>query len=326
MPGQLAPPGAGVLLAERTKIMPIPPNRPIALVAYPGASRAALEGLDELLTHAGRVCARRGLPVLAPVRIGPDLPDRRLDAVVVPPAFDSLDYLTPDPALAGWIAGQRARGALIASACAGAFYLGAAGLLDGRRATTHWALADRLAARFPAALVEPERVTLADGPVLTAGGLFSWIDLAHDLIARLAGTAVMREVGRHFVLDTGRRDQRLYRPAPPGPPHADAAVRRAEEAMAADPARAWRIADLARLAALSERSLHRRFAAATGQSPLDHLAALRMAAAQDMLADTRQPVDAIAAAVGYANTDAFRRAFVRHSGRAPSAYRRHLGR
>lgn len=306
--------------------MPIPPNRPVALIAYPGASRAALEGLDEMLTHAGRLCARRGLPVPEPVRVGPDLPARRFDAVVVPPAFGSLAYLTPDPALAAWIAGQRAGGALIASACAGAFYLGAAGLLDGRRATTHWALADRLAARYPAARVEPERVTLTDGPVLTAGGLFSWIDLGHELIARLAGTAVMREVGRFLVLDTGRRDQRLYRPAPQGREHADAAVRRAQEAMAADPARPWRIADLALLAALSERSLHRRFAAATGHSPLDHLAALRMAAAQDLLADTGQPVDAVAAAVGYANTDAFRRAFLRHTGQAPSAYRRHLRR
>ncbi|MCW1932659.1 GlxA family transcriptional regulator [Pararhodobacter zhoushanensis] len=306
--------------------MPNPPNRTLALIAYPGASRAALEGLDEMLTYAGRLCVQRGLPVITASRVGPDLPQQRFDAVVVPPAFGSLDYLSPDPALADWIAGQRGQGALIASACAGAFYLGAAGLLDGRRATTHWALADRLAARFPAARIEPERVTLTDGPVLTAGGLFSWIDLGHELIARLAGSAVMREVGRFFVLDTGRRDQRLYRPGPQGRAHADAAVHRAQEAMQADPARGWRIADLARLAALSERSLHRRFAAATGQSPLDYLAALRIAVAQDLLADTSAPIDAVAASAGYANTDAFRRAFLRQTGQVPSAYRRHLRR
>ena len=306
--------------------MPNPPNRSLALIAYPGASRAALEGLDEMLTYAGRLCAQRGLPVLTACRVGPDLPARRFDAVVVPPAFDSLDYLSPDPALAAWIAAQRGQGALIASACAGAFYLGAAGLLDERRATTHWALADRLAARFPAARIEPERITLSDGPVLTAGGLFSWIDLGHELIARLAGRAVMREVGRFFVLDTGRRDQRPYRPAPQGHAHADAAVHRAQEAMQADPARGWRVADLARLTALSERSLHRRFAAATDQSPLDYLAALRIAVAQDLLADTGAPIDTVAAGAGYANTDAFRRAFLRHTGQTPSAYRRHVRR
>lgn len=299
----------------------------IALLDYPGASRAAIEGLREMLTHADQRCAEQGRTRLAVVVVGADLPSGPpFAAVVVPPAFGDRAFLTPDARMVAWLSRQQAQGAMMASACAGAFYLGASGALDGRRVTTHWALADRLAARFPAASVEPEHVTLSDGALITAGGLFSWIDLGLELTARLACRAIMRELGRFFVIDTGRRDQRHYRSFHAPDDHGDRAILRAQRLLEADPVYRWRIPALAVRVALSERSLLRRFTAATGRTPLSYLQALRIRAALDRLADSSEPIAMIALAVGYENANAFRKIFRRETGLSPSGYRQRLGR
>lgn len=298
----------------------------IALLDYPGASRAALEGLHEMLRHADRQARAAGLRGIAVTRVAAPMPGRRFAAVVVPPAFGSRAYLDPDPGLVRWLAAERGSGALLASGCAGAFYLGAAGALDGRRVTTHWALAEPLAARFPALRAEPEHVTICDGPIITAGGLFSWIDLGLELTARFTSQAIMRELGRFFVIDTGQRDQRHYRSFRPAKDHTDAAILRAQHLLADNLARPWRIPELAAATALSERSLLRRFSAATGRTPLAYLQALRISAAQDRLADSAAPVERVAAEVGYENANAFRKLFRRETGLSPSEYRKRLRR
>lgn len=298
----------------------------IALLDYPGASRAALEGLHEMLRHADRLARAAGLSGIELTRVTAPRTACRFAAVVVPPAFGNRDYLRPEPGLVRWLAAEHAKGALMASGCAGAFYLGAAGALDGRRVTTHWALAEPLAARFPALRAEPEHVTICDGPIITAGGLFSWIDLGLELTARFTSRAIMRELGRFFVIDTGQRDQRHYRSFRPATDHTDAAILRAQHLLADNLARRWRIPELAVATALSERSLLRRFSAATGRTPLAYLQALRISAAQDRLADSATPVERVAAEVGYENANAFRKLFRRETGLSPSEYRKRLRR
>lgn len=293
----------------------------IALLDYPGVSRAAVEGLTEMLVRADRLARDAGGMGLAVTRVS-DANSARFDAVVVPPAFGSDAFFQPDPRLTEWLVVQANGGALMASGCAGAFYLAAAGLLDGRRVTTHWGLADALGQRFPCVTVQPEHITLTDGPVLTAGGMFSWIDLGLELVARFASLSVMRALGRIFVVDTGRRDQRHFRNFAVPSAHGDAAVQKAERRMANTPAQAWRMVDLAADVAMSERTFQRRFVQATGRTPLTYLQGLRIALAQDLLADGRDSVAQIADRVGYQNENAFRRLFLRETGLSPSDYRR----
>ena len=299
----------------------------LALVHYPGASQAALAGMAEMFSHCARLQRREGMAETALTSVTPSaLPEARFDAVILPPAFGNQDFLAPDPALVGWLRGQHDGGALMASACAGAFYLGAAGLLDGRRVTTHWGLETRLQQRFPAARVNADAILTRDGRVVTAGGLLSWIDLALELAAEYASPRLMRELGRHFVTDTGRREQRYYRSFRPPTDHGDTAVLRAQRRIEEGYGQHLTVRGLAADAGLSERSLLRRFKAATGLTPLAYLQHTRIQAAQQRLESGPDPVEAIAFDVGYEDATAFRKVFRRLTGLTPSDYRRRLRR
>ena len=293
------------------------------LLDYPGASRAAIAGLQEMFCHGARLHKREGLPEIT-LTTG-RLPGAAPDAVILPPAFDSDAYLTPPPALAGWLRGLP-DSCLIASACAGAFLLGAAGLLDGRSVTTHWALEADLQARFPKARVNADAILIRDGHVITAGGLLSWIDLALELIAHFSGPAIMREVGRHFVTDTGRREQRPYRGFSPPMHHGDRPIEQAQSLIARTFTAPISIAGLAQAVALSERTFLRRFERATGLTPLAYVQKLRIEAARRALESTTAPIDQIALSIGYENAGAFRKLFKRHTGLSPSQYRQRLKR
>ncbi|WP_212524028.1 helix-turn-helix domain-containing protein [Actibacterium sp. MT2.3-13A] len=299
----------------------------LALVHYPGASQAALAGMTEMFSHCARMQRREGMEALTLATVTADtLPAARLDAVILPPAFGNDDFLSPDPALVRWLRGQHAGGALMASACAGAFYLGAAGVLDGRRVTTHWGLEARLQQRFPRAKVNTDPILTRDGRIVTAGGLLSWIDLALELTAQMSSPRLMRELGRHFVTDTGRREQRHYRGFRPPADHGDTAILRVQRRIETGFAQALTIRGLAAEAGLSERSLLRRFRAATGLTPLAYLQHTRIQAAQQRLEGGPDPVETIAHEVGYEDATAFRKVFRRLTGLTPSDYRRRLRR
>lgn len=152
--------------------------------------------------------------------------------------------------------------------------------------------------------------------------MFSWIDLGLELAARFASVSVMRALGRVFVIKTGLRDQRHFRSFAVPSAHSDRAVQKAERRMADAPARAWRMADLATEVALCERRFQRRFVQATGRTPLAYLQGLRIALAQDLLADGRDTLAQITDRVGYQNENAFRRLFLRETGLTPSDYRK----
>jgi transcriptional regulator GlxA family with amidase domain len=299
----------------------------LALAHYPGASQAAVAGMTEMFSHCARLQRREGMEAITLTTVSAGaLPARRFDAVILPPAFGNEEFLAPSPALVEWLRGQHDGEALMASACAGAFYLGAAGLLDGRRVTTHWGLETRLQQRFPAAWVNTDPILTRDGRIVTAGGLLSWIDLALELTAELASPRLMRELGRHFVTDTGRREQRHHRGFRPPTDHGDTAVLRMQLRIEAGFAEALSVRGLAAEAGLSERSLLRRFKAATGLAPLAYLQHTRIQAARQRLESGPDPVEAIAYEVGYEDATAFRKVFRKLTGLTPSDYRRRLRR
>jgi transcriptional regulator GlxA family with amidase domain len=227
-----------------------------------------------------------------------------------------------DEALLAWVRAAAAEARRTASVCSGAFVLAAAGLLDGRRAATHWSRAADLARRFPAVRVEPDRIWVRDGTVWTSAGITAGIDLCLALVAEDLGEAVARDVARQLV---------VYYRRPGGQSQFSAlADLTAAEGRFAD-LLAWsrenldERLDVERLAArcaMSPRHFARAFAAETGVTPAKAIERLRLEAARARLAAGPESLDRIARETGFSDADHMRRAFIRAFGQPPQAMRR----
>jgi transcriptional regulator GlxA family with amidase domain len=286
---------------------------------------SAIAGLRELFGLANMLAARAGLAPrfeVTTLDAGGPLPGAPLRIVVVPPDIGDRYRNAPDGSLLDWLREQHRGGAVACSACAGAFVLAAAGVLDGREATTHWLLAPEFTRRFPAVRVDADRILVDGGDILTAGGLMSWVDLGLELVARYMSPRLMRELGRLMVVDTGAREQRYYRRFTPRFDHGDADVVKAQRYMQAQLARRLTTTEIAGHCFLTERTLQRRFLRATGATPLEYLQRLRVQRACELLEGTRDTVDRAALKAGYEDAGAFRRAFVRIVGLTPTEFRR----
>jgi AraC family transcriptional regulator, transcriptional activator FtrA len=216
-----------------------------------------------------------------------------------------------------------ARGARLVSICSGAFVLAATGLLDGRRAATHWRYAELLARRFPAVEVDARVLYVDAGDVLTSAGTAAGIDLCLHLVRRDHGAAVANRVARRMVVSPHRAgDQAQYVEAPVPASRQDDPVALVMQWALERLDRPLAVGDLARAAHLSERTLTRRFAAATGTSPGRWLLEQRVAAGAELLERTDTPVEDVGRRVGIPSPAAFRRHFARVMGVPPSAYRR----
>jgi transcriptional regulator GlxA family with amidase domain len=225
-----------------------------------------------------------------------------------------------------WLRELHANGALIAGVCTGVAILAEAGLLDGRRATTHWAVADHYRKRFPKVDWQPQLCVTEDRGVLCGGGVYASIDLALYIVEKLCGRDIAMGCAKSLVVHMPRTYQTGFSVVPIGSNHADGAIRRAED---------WLHnhfpddIDLDRLAedmALAPRTFLRRFKAATGETPLAYLQRLRTAAAKRMLEEDRMTIQEVGLAVGYEDVAFFRDLFKRHVGLAPGAYRDQYGR
>jgi AraC family transcriptional activator FtrA len=216
-----------------------------------------------------------------------------------------------------------AKGARILSLCSGVFVLAAAGLLEGRRATTHWRYFEALAARHPGLRLVQDVLYVDEGDVLTAAGSAAGLDLCLHLIRRDFGPAAANGVAERLVVPAhrdGDRAQRLPRPVPrerAGGSRLAATLERVRARLAED----WPIARLAAEAATSPRGLHRRFREAVGLAPGAWLLAERVACARDLLETTTLPVDEVARLAGFSDAQALRRHLRRNTGLSPKAYR-----
>lgn len=295
-----------------------PISAEIALVAYEGAQMSALLGLGDMFDVAARVAgARIAHRIVDPAR----LPDDAFDAVLLPPNLTGARG-GGDPALIDWIAARHAAGALLASACAGAFWLGRAGALDGRPVTTHWALEAEFRAAFPRAQLHPDRLLVDDGDLVTAGGVMAWTDLGLALLRRWGGPEAAARVCRHMLIDPHRPDQSAWRIFLPRLDHPDDAVRALQRWMEGHAERDLSLPALAARAGMSPRTLQRRFAAATGLPLRRYVQELRVEKARGLLARTAMPVAQICWAVGYEDPSAFSRLFLARTGMSAGDWRR----
>ncbi|MCZ8186846.1 MAG: transcriptional regulator FtrA [Beijerinckiaceae bacterium] len=242
--------------------------------------------------------------------------------LIIVPGWRGIAAPVPAPLLQA-LREAHARGAVIASLCSGAFVLGAAGLLDGRRATTHWRYFDAMAERFPEVRLEPDVLYVEEDRILTAAGSAAGIDLCLHLVRRDFGAEIANRVARRLVVAPhreGGQAQFIERPVPK--PREGARLSALMEWMQAHLDREQKVPDLARRAGMSIRTFQRRFEETTGLPPGSWLLQLRLARAQELLeAPEDRSLDDIAEATGFRTVAALRHHFRLRLGVSPGQYR-----
>ena len=248
-----------------------------------------------------------------------------LDTLLVAGSPDA-PHRRPAAAVLDWLRRTAPSARRYGSVCTGAFALAEAGLLDGRRITTHWAAAEALALRYPAIRVEPDAIQVRDGPVCTAAGVTAGLDLAVTLVAEDLGREVARRVAAQLVMFFKRPGgQMQFSRGGTAEPFGRAVLQEVQRWIAAAPAEDHSVARLAERAGLSPRHFARLFRGEVGVTPADWVEAARVAAARRQLETASLPPKQVAALTGFANADTLRRAFVRHVGITPAEFRRRNG-
>lgn len=248
----------------------------------------------------------------------------RAELLIVPATGSAIDAtLASNAALLPWLA-QRPPRQLVASLCSSAFLLAAGGLLDGRRATTHWALAAEFRRRYPAVLLDIDQLLCHDGNLLSSGGAQAALDLCLYLIGWHAGEGLAQRVADALVFDTRRGRQSRFAPLLPWVDERNGRIAPLLRWLHEHHAEPIDLARLAERASCSPRTLLRRFKADTGLTPNDYLQRLRIAAAQTALRNPACSLEQIAAQVGYADRATFAKLFKHLCGETPGAYRRRM--
>ena len=243
------------------------------------------------------------------------------DTVIVPGVADVR--ADPSPALAAALRKAHQRGATVVSICSGAFVLAGAGLLDGRRAATHWRYADLMAQRFPAVTVDADVLYVDDGDVLTSAGSAAGLDLCVHLVRKDFGPSIANAVARRLVIQPHRSGgQAQFIESPVAPDVDDDRIARSMEWALSHLDSPITVEVLAARAHMSTRTYLRQFRASSGTSPIRWLIAQRLQASLPLLETTSASIDEIAAATGFETATTYRHHFSRALQTSPSAYRR----
>lgn len=325
----------------------------VALLVFPETSASVVYGMYDLFMSAGRdwgmvVEGRPGPQLMEPrlvavrpgeLRVGNEIPILPHGTLVDCPHCDIVCVpevnLPPGEPLAerfraeiDWLVQRHADGALLGTACSGAMLLAEAGLLDGLDATTHWAWCDVLRERHPMVRVREQSALVVTGEgqrLVMAGGGTTWLDLALYLIARTVCIEVAMQVARINLIDWHAIGQQPFARLARSRQVEDAVIARCQGWIAEHYATANPVAAMQRHSGLAERSFMRRFAQATGMSPLEYVHALRIEEAKQMLESGGESIEAIALEVGYEDAAYFSRLFRRKVNLTPAQYRRRFG-
>jgi transcriptional regulator GlxA family with amidase domain len=322
-------------------IQPASPRR-VEVLAFPSVQLLDVAGPLQVFSSANERAAEQGRPPLYDARvIAPEAEVGAtagliLSASALPAKDDEVDTLVvaggqgvqaaaEDLVLVEWLRLRAERARRVASVCTGAFLLGAAGLLDDRRAVTHWEYCPELQRRFPQARIDPDPIFIQDGAVWTSAGVTAGIDLALALVEEDHGRPLALAVARHLVVF-------LKRPGGQAQFSETLALQSADDRFAA--LHAWiaghletqlTLARLAAHAGMSERSFARRYREATGLTPARAVERLRVEAARQLLIETSLPLKRIADRCGFGTEETLRRSFLRVQGVGPQSYRARFG-
>jgi transcriptional regulator GlxA family with amidase domain len=329
-------------MAPNTPPIPPRPPRQVEVLAFAAVQLLDVAGPLQVFASANERAAERGEPPLYEVQVvAPDaevgataglvfsahpLPAREagVDTLVIA-GGQGVKRAAQDPELVHWLKGRADHARRVASVCTGAFLLGAAGLLDDRRAVTHWEYCPELQRRYPRCQVDPDPIFVEDHGVWTSAGVTAGIDLALALVEEDHGRALALAVARHLVVF-------LKRPGGQAQFSETLALQSADDRFAA--LHAWiagrldaplTLARLAQEAGMSERSFARRYREATGLTPGRAVERLRVEAARQLLIETALPFKRIAARCGFGTEETMRRSFLRVQGVGPQAYRARFG-
>jgi transcriptional regulator GlxA family with amidase domain len=317
------------------------PRRRVLSVALPDAQLLDIVGPAEVFDAANRLLDERtyelrtASPTGAPVRAGCGLTlqvdaaihdaDETVDTLLVGGGW-GFERVGQDARLVAEVARRADRARRVASVCTGAFVLGAAGLLDGRVVTTHWAASRLLADRYPAAHVEPDRIFVRDGRLATAAGVTSGLDLALAFVEEDHGRRLARRVARWLVVFMQRPggqsqfSEWLAHPVPVG-----SSLQRLLDEIVTHPGADHSVPRLAERAAVSERHLTRLFIKQMGMTPARLVERIRVEAARQALESEDAGVEVIARRCGFGSPETMRRAFLRILGITPSEHRFRFG-
>ena len=313
--------------------------RPILILAFPRAQLLDVSGPLQVFASVNELALERGRPAPYVPRIvaadaGPVETSsgvavvadslrsaaRGIDTLIVA-GGKGVHAASRDARLVRWVRRQADRARRVASVCTGAFLLAEAGLLDGRRAVTHWTRCDELAARYPKVRVEADPIFIREGALWTSAGVTAGIDLALALVEEDLGRAVALDVARELVVF-------LKRPGGQAQFSAMLSMQRTDDRFGE--LHAWiaehlsadlSVPALAERARMSERSFVRHYRASTGRTPARAVEQIRVEAAQRLLGETGWPVKRIAARCGFGSEETLRRSFVRVLGVSPQEYR-----
>jgi len=246
-----------------------------------------------------------------------------VDLLIIPGFLGERIPLEENQWLVQWVGNQyREHGTEVASMCTGAFVLAAAGLLDGKKCTTHWAFRQDFMRLFPAARLQTEKIITDQDGIYTSAGAYSSLNLLLYLVEKFAGKDTAVWLSRVFQVDTRRNSQLPFMMLNQLFQHEDTPIKRVQEYVEKNFAEELRISGLAEQFAMSPRTLVRRFKKATGLSPLEYLQQVRMEAAKRMLEQENKNVEEVIFDSGYRDGPTFRQVFKRSTGLTPSEYRR----
>ena len=312
----------------------------IGMVLYPGVQAACVHGLTDLFEIAADIVRDQQRDGRFLLRVTHWQPVHNRDTelccvydsaprgnpqpliLIIPPTMVDL----PDPevpaGVVSWLRSRYGCGAKLVSVCSGAFILAATGLVAGRSVSTHRICAEALAKRFPEITVDTNQRIIDDGDIITAGGFLAWVDVGLLLVDKILGSAVRVETARFILSDSAASEARYFPGFAPRQTHGDRAVLKAQEWVHIRDGRDVSLASMATAAGLERRTFLRRFANATGMTPLEYSRAVRIARARELLEGGNTPQKEIAQSLGYKDVASFARVFRKVTGLAPGAHRK----
>jgi transcriptional regulator GlxA family with amidase domain len=317
----------------------MPKSRTVAIVAMPGVQLLDVSGPLDVFAEAnvqagrpayrllvlsskpGHIISSSGARLAADHMIGKGF-EEPVDTLLIAGCPNAAED-RHEPAMLDWLRRAAPRTRRFGSVCSGAFLLAAAGLLDGRRVTTHWAVARQLAERYPRVEVDEDAIHIRDGKIRTAAGVTAGLDLALALVEEDLGRDVAMRVASQLVMFFRRPGGQLqFSRRGEAAPLGRAALQEIQRWVAAHPGLDHSVASLAERMELSPRHFARLFRDEVGITPAAWVEAARITSARAMLEDGRETPKQVAARCGFADADVLRRAFTRHVGVSPAEYRK----